>query len=336
MNFSNKLSVHVPVFNSEKTIHRCMDSIFSQSYQNFDLYIYEDCSTDNTIEILEKYKKKYNFTLIKNKENLGLIKNFNQILKNVNTEFFAIYHSDEKYDKDILYKELNFLEKNKNQVGAVFTNGFFDIQTSKKKIIGNRILKKNSSIYNFDEIFNLVIKYYNILIASSAMFVTKDIKEIGLFDKNYGMSIDLNYWFRILKKKNIGILNENLISTYLDGSASFAEFNKVSKSDFFIVMDEIIQKHYKYKLSEDQKKYYTILIYRDYCRIIRNYYKLKNKEEIFKIFKIFEVKFILLNLLKSRKMLVVLYVYIFVLLDFKFGIGKITEYFLDKLFKKVS
>jgi hypothetical protein len=150
------------------------------------------------------------------------------------------------------------------------------------------------------------------------------------------MSIDLNFWFRILKKKDIGILNKNLIRTYLEGSASFLQFNKVSESDFFIVMDEVIKNHYKNKLSELQKKYYTILRYRDYCRIIRNYYKLKNKNEIHKTFKKFKIKFIILNMLKSKKMLVIFYVYIFVLLDFKFGATKLAEYFIDKLFKKVS
>lgn len=333
----NKLSVHVPVFNSEKTIERCLNSIFSQSYKDFDLSVYDDCSDDKTLSILQALKSKFNFKLFKNELNLGLINNFNQILKNIKTDYFSIFHADEEYHSDILFKQINFLQNNRNEISAVFTNGIYDIGLYKKIIISKNTLHKNNNIYNFDEIFNIILKKFNILICSSAMFLTNDIKKIGFFKKKYGMSMDLNFWFRILENKKIGILKDNLVTSYLtETSASFSEYKKTEMNDFFLVTDDIIKNHYKNKLSNEQEIYYKILKYRDYCRIVKNYFKLNEKEKVKQIFNTFDLKFIILHLFKSRKSFVIIYVYFFVYLYIKFGNRKIPNFFLDLAFKRLS
>mgnify|MGYP002515036048 CR=1 FL=1 len=52
------ISIIVPVYNVEKYIHRCVDSILSQTFRDFELIIINDCSTDSTAEILERFAQR--------------------------------------------------------------------------------------------------------------------------------------------------------------------------------------------------------------------------------------------------------------------------------------
>ena len=68
---SNLISIILPTYNSAKYIDKTIKSIFNQTYKNFELIIIDDCSTDQTLKIIDKliYKKKFT-KLIKLKKNL--------------------------------------------------------------------------------------------------------------------------------------------------------------------------------------------------------------------------------------------------------------------------
>lgn len=67
-------------YNGEQFIQEQLDSIINQTYANWKLIIRDDCSTDNTVKIIKKYKD-YRIQLIEGKENLGQVKNFNKLLE---------------------------------------------------------------------------------------------------------------------------------------------------------------------------------------------------------------------------------------------------------------
>ena len=82
-----KVSVIVSVYNTEKYVQKCIDSILNQTYPNIELILIDDCSVDNSREILRKYKNKSNVILIENKKNSGLSYSRNVGLKNSTGEF---------------------------------------------------------------------------------------------------------------------------------------------------------------------------------------------------------------------------------------------------------
>ena len=55
---NKELTIIIPCFNAEKFLNKCIDSILNQKYNNFDLILINDCSTDNTLNIIKSYKKK--------------------------------------------------------------------------------------------------------------------------------------------------------------------------------------------------------------------------------------------------------------------------------------
>ena len=88
------ISVIMPVFNTEKYINECIDSVLAQTYSDFEFIIIDDCSSDRTLEIIKGYSDN-RIKLIQNTENLGLTKNLNRAIDIANGEFIARMDADD-------------------------------------------------------------------------------------------------------------------------------------------------------------------------------------------------------------------------------------------------
>lgn len=100
------ISIAMPAYNAGKYIKECIDSILAQTYTDWELIITDDCSTDNTVTIVEEYTAKYNnIKLIKRKHNSGgcRLPRFDAILA-AKGEFVCPIDSDDTIEKDYLDK----------------------------------------------------------------------------------------------------------------------------------------------------------------------------------------------------------------------------------------
>lgn len=121
-----RFSIIIPAFNVEKYITTALESVFNQTYTNYEVIVIDDCSTDNTVQELEQYKGK--IKLIKNNENLASGGARNNGLDNSSGEYIIFLDAD-----DHLYDE-NVLEKLNNLIG----NSNTDIVYMGFKFGGNR------------------------------------------------------------------------------------------------------------------------------------------------------------------------------------------------------
>ena len=92
MNSKPAISVLIPVFNREKFIRPCLDSIVKQSYPNIEIIVYDDGSTDGTGEIVKSYP---NTKYIRSEENKGVSHARNQLLQHCKTQYAAWQDSDD-------------------------------------------------------------------------------------------------------------------------------------------------------------------------------------------------------------------------------------------------
>lgn len=107
------ISVAMTTYNGEKYIEQQIDSILSQSIQDFELVICDDNSKDNTFNILKSYSKKYpRIRIFKNNENLGFRKNFEKVITQCNGEYIALSDQDDIWEKDHLELLLNIIKDN--------------------------------------------------------------------------------------------------------------------------------------------------------------------------------------------------------------------------------
>jgi glycosyltransferase involved in cell wall biosynthesis len=101
------VAVLMATYNGEKLIGRQIESILNQSYQDFELIISDDGSTDHTIDIIKKYVAKYpNIKFYQNKRNIGFVKNFEKLIKECQAQYIALSDQDDIWLPDKLKKQL--------------------------------------------------------------------------------------------------------------------------------------------------------------------------------------------------------------------------------------
>ncbi len=89
------VSICMATYNGEKYLTEQLDSLVNQTYKNIEVIIQDDCSSDNTVNILNSYKEKLNLTIFINENNLGYMKNFETVIKKANGEYIAICDQDD-------------------------------------------------------------------------------------------------------------------------------------------------------------------------------------------------------------------------------------------------
>ncbi|MGL5575947.1 MAG: glycosyltransferase [Sarcina sp.] len=110
-----KVSIIMGIYNCEKTLDEAINSIEQQTYKNWELIMCDDGSSDQTYNIAQKYKVKYEdkIILLKNEENKGLNYTLNKCLKNVKGDYIARMDGDDISIKERFKKQVNFLNNNR-------------------------------------------------------------------------------------------------------------------------------------------------------------------------------------------------------------------------------
>lgn len=120
-----KLAVLMPTYNCAEYLAESIDSILNQTYTDFDFYIYDDCSTDNTIQIILGYNDERIF-YVKNLKNIGIARTLNLGFENLLSKysFIARMDADDWAFPERFQKQMNFLEENKS-IMLCGTQGFW-------------------------------------------------------------------------------------------------------------------------------------------------------------------------------------------------------------------
>ena len=118
-----KISVIVPVYNVEKYIDKCLDSLLNQTYKNMELIIVNDCSTDNSKKIIEKKIKNHKNVLFStNKENSGLSFTRNEGLKKATGDYIGYIDSDDYIPQDYYEILMDAILKQKADIAVCDMN----------------------------------------------------------------------------------------------------------------------------------------------------------------------------------------------------------------------
>ena len=115
----SKLTVGMPLYNNANTLSRSIESVLNQTFQDFEFYIIDNCSTDDSYEIAKKFEKQDSrIKVYRNKCNLGAFDNFFKLHKMPKSEYFCQKSSDDFLLPSYFEKLLGLLEENKDAVLA--------------------------------------------------------------------------------------------------------------------------------------------------------------------------------------------------------------------------
>lgn len=198
-----KVSIIIITYNREKFIKEAIDSALSQSYQDFEIIILDDCSSDNTYKIIFPYLKDDRVKYSVNEKRLGISKARNLALSLCDGKYIAVLDSDDIWrDSEKLQKQVDFLEKNE-EYALVGTNAIF---------VNNRgDLIKKSNVRLSDKNIRNNILLRNHFFHSSVMY-KKDIAiNLGTYDENLKIGEDYDLFLHIGKKYKFANLKDYCI-----------------------------------------------------------------------------------------------------------------------------
>lgn len=256
-----KLTVIVPVYNSEKYIARCLDSILNQTYSDFDILVVNDGSTDNSQEIIDKYKKKYLDKIISiEQENKGVAKTRNECIQRVTSKYIMFVDNDDYLDKDYIETYIKEIEKDDDDIVV----GGFKRPNENGKIV-KKIKLKNEEWSKF-MIMTPWAKIYKrqYLIDNDIMFLETNLGEDNYFNlKAFLMSkkikildyVGYNWFFNTESISNTNQKNIKQIHLYelLNNSYDMAKKEGLLEPNYKIIKT-IFTKYIIWIISYSTKK----------------------------------------------------------------------------------
>lgn len=138
------VSVIIPVYNSESYLHRCVDSLLTQSYTDFELILVDDGSRDSSSDICDEYARKDGRIKVFHKENAGVSSARNLGLDNATGEFVVFVDSDDWVDIHFLEYLYTAVHKEKADIAVCEIINYYG---HKIKISNNSLIEKDKCAY---------------------------------------------------------------------------------------------------------------------------------------------------------------------------------------------
>lgn len=187
------ISVIMSNYNTEESYLRsAIDSVLNQTYGNFEFIIVDDCSTDNSLEIIKSYKDE-RIVILENEENIGITKSLNRGLRVAKGEFVARMDADDICLPERFEKQVEFLTRNPEYIAC---GTAIEIIGEHKK--GKIICRTIPDIETF-RIYLLFGNYPNIA-HPTAMFNHVLLKKYNIeYDERYPLAQDYKMWVNCSK-----------------------------------------------------------------------------------------------------------------------------------------
>lgn len=253
MNNSPKVSVIIPTYNRAHLIERSINSVLQQTYDDLELIVVDDASTDNTSSVISKITDK-RLRYFRNEKNIGPSKSRNKGIELAKGELIAFHDSDDEWCEDKLEKQINLLNNSSFEVAAVYCGmEFFNFETGEK--IGEDLRE-----VNFREVFKNGLHF--LTPANVTVMIKKEVlNEVGKFDERLHAMEDTELAIRVSKKYSYGFVKEPLVKVTRNHNQLTANAKNYTEAKEFIY--------------EKHKDYLSNKILYALCKDVANYHILK-------------------------------------------------------------
>lgn len=191
------VSIIMPSYNTGRFIKETIESVLAQSYQNWELLIVDDCSSDNTDEVIKPFLADLRITYIKNEKNSGAAVSRNRALREAKGKWIAFLDSDDLWEPEKLEKQIAFMKDNGYHFSYTnYLEIYEDSSPNGKWVTGPKRITKHG-MYNYCWMGCLTVMY--------------DAEKVGLVQiADIKKNNDYAMWLKVCRKTDCYLLNENL------------------------------------------------------------------------------------------------------------------------------
>ena len=200
-----KVSIIIPVYNTEQYLKQCFDSVINQTFQDIEIIVVNDGSTDNSVNIIKKYQQKDNrFVFVDFSQHKGVSDARNEGIKIAKSEYITFVDSDDwikkdyvkilydniiKYNCDMVVTNFYFYDKDKNRTNKYpdfcYRDSFFNNKNKEKlfslrfnwnvwaKIYRRDFIKKNKISFVGTMMEDILFTYESVLMADNIIFINE-------------------------------------------------------------------------------------------------------------------------------------------------------------------
>ena len=207
------VSVVMPVYNDSRFICETISSVLNQTHSNFELLIIEDCSKDNSLEIIKEFMDK-RIKLFVNETNKGAAYSRNKGIKEATGEFIAFLDGDDLWTPDKLEKQLEFMISNK-----------YDFSYTNYEVIDDAGNKTGTYFTGPKKVTHRKFVRMNYVGCLTAMY-RKSACPVLVVPEHIKRRNDYALWLKVSEKCNCYLLNECLAKYRTRASGSITTSNK--------------------------------------------------------------------------------------------------------------
>lgn len=279
MNLNSQPLVFVvtPVYNCEKYLAECIESVLAQTYENLEYLIVNNCSTDRSLEIAQHYaRNEARIRIHNNKEHLGLFQNWNHALRQISSEskYCKVVHADDWLYKDCIAKMVKVAETSP-KISIV---GSYRLDENWVNLDG---LPYRSSIVPGREVCRLHLlndKRYHVFGSPTSLLLrSDDIRRYNKFYNEFNAHADKEACFEILQNSDFGFVHQVLTYTRRHNES---ETSFIRRFYTYIIGDFIVLKKYGPVYLSNEEYERAIRLYQErYYRVLgKDVLKFREKE----------------------------------------------------------
>lgn len=196
------ISVVIPAYNREKSIEMCLNSVLNQTYKPLEIIVVDDCSTDNTVSKIKRYKCDF-IRVIECSEKHGAQRARNIGIKEAKGEWIAFLDSDDEWYPDKLESQVKAIERTKYTVCS-----------------GGALVKKKNACYEWfcqgksGDVYRDILKFTTYIFFSTLLVKKECLVNIGYLDEAVPAYQELDTAIQLLKTEKLVYIERPLFIYY--------------------------------------------------------------------------------------------------------------------------
>jgi glycosyltransferase involved in cell wall biosynthesis len=261
-------TVVIPLFNKENYVQNTIASVLNQSFQDFELIVVEDCSTDNSKNIVRGFHSD-KIKIIQHTENKGLSASRNTGIKSAAADYIAFLDADDLWKPNYLEKIYSLIQQ--FPMAGLYATNYEELYPDNRIFLPVTRLKTDETDLIIDDFFHVSLS--QTIYCCCSLCVKKTVFEtIGYYDENITFAEDVDFNIRANFSNKLAYSNEVLVS-YIMHSENQITNNKIK--------NKTITDFDSYEIQASQNP--SLKKYLDFNRyMMAKYYKLENNLEKFK------------------------------------------------------